>query len=190
MSDRRRAAIAFALLCAFASWSALALPSSVSAQQVEPAALSCANEALPPAILDGPAMLPRKKVLKTVVVAAPNAKLTLAVAATSATRELGLMCVTRLRSRAGMIFVFSQSGEWDFWMKNTLVSLDMIWVAADGTVKNVAANVPPSTLTTPDEDVARRSGDGLYVIELSAGEAAADQIIAGAKLGLPAHGLH
>ena len=190
MRDRRRAGAAFALRCAFAALSApllgLVLPSPVSA----PAALSCANEALPAAILDGPATLAPKKLLKTVVVAAPNAKLTLAVAATSATRELGLMCVTRLRPRTGMIFVFSRSGEWDFWMKNTLISLDMIWVAADGTVKSVAANVPPSTLRTPDEDVARRSGDGLYVIELSAGEAAADQIVAGAKLGLPAHGLY
>jgi uncharacterized membrane protein (UPF0127 family) len=183
MPDRRRAGAAFALLLAIVA------PSSVNAQRAEPAALSCADAALPAAILAGPATLAPLKTLKTVSLDAPRARLTLAVADTSSTREIGLMCVTHLRPHAGMIFVFSQSGKWEFWMKNTLESLDMIWVGADGTVTNIAANVPPSTLETSDEDVARRSGDGLYVIELSAGEAASDGIVKGLKLRLPAHGI-
>jgi uncharacterized membrane protein (UPF0127 family) len=66
----------------------------------------------------------------------------------------------------------------------------MIWVGGDGTVDAVAANVPPSTLETSDEDVARRSGDGLYVIELAAGEAASDGIVKGLRFRLPARGIH
>jgi len=184
MSDRRRAAAAFALLLA------LVAPSSVTGQRAEPAALACADAALPAAILAGPATLAPRKALKTVSLDAPRARLTLAIAGTSATRELGLMCVTHLRPHAGMIFVFSQAARWEFWMKNTLVSLDMIWVGGDGTVDAVAANVPPSTLETSDEDVARRSGDGLYVIELAAGEAASDGIVKGLRFRLPARGIH
>jgi len=55
-----------------------------------------------------------------------------------------------------------------------------------GTVTTVAGNVPASTRSTPDDAVARRRGAGLYVIELAAGEAAADGISAGTKLLLPA----
>jgi uncharacterized membrane protein (UPF0127 family) len=122
-------------------------------------------------------------------VRAPKAQLRLAVAGDFASRELGLMCVTRLRPNAGMIFVFDSAGTWDFWMKNTVAPLDMIWVETDGTVSNVAADVPASTLTTPDDAIARRSGHGLYVIELPAGEAALDGILKGAKLTICERGV-
>jgi len=122
-------------------------------------------------------------------VRAPKAQLRLAVAGDFATRELGLMCVTRLHPNAGMIFVFETAQTWDFWMKNTVTPLDMIWLEADGTVTNVAANVPASTLVTRDDAVARRSGHGLYVIELPAGEAALDGIVKGAKLTICEHGV-
>jgi uncharacterized membrane protein (UPF0127 family) len=52
-------------------------------------------------------------------------------------------------------------------------------------VTSVAAHVPASTRTTPDDAVARRRGEGLYVIELADGEAAADGVVVGAKLSLP-----
>jgi uncharacterized membrane protein (UPF0127 family) len=155
------------------------------ADDAEPAALSCANSELPPAILAGPSALPSKKRLQMIRVSAPRAQLNLAVADTPEKRELGLMCVTRLRPHAGMLFVFGQRGEWDFWMKNTLISLDMIWLESNGTVSTVAENVPASKVTTPDDAVARRSGDGLYVIELAGGEAASDGIVKGTKLVLP-----
>jgi uncharacterized membrane protein (UPF0127 family) len=146
------------------------------------AALSCANAALPPQILDGEAARTAIATLPIIDVTGPTVKLHLALAADYQTREIGLMCVTRLRPHAGMIFKFDQSADWDFWMKNTLIALDMVWVEADGTVSSVAANVPASTLTTPDEKIARRHGHGRYVIELPPGEAALDGIVKGAKL--------
>jgi uncharacterized protein len=155
----------------------------------EYAALSCANPALPSEILDGPAARPAQGTLNMFDVRAPKAQLRLAVAGDEATRELGLMCVTRLRPNAGMIFVFERAQTWDFWMKNTVAPLDIIWLEADGTVTRVAANVPASTLTTPDGAVARRSGHGLYVIELPAGEAALDGIVKGAKLTICERGV-
>jgi uncharacterized membrane protein (UPF0127 family) len=150
-----------------------------------PAALACANGRLPAEILDGPAAKPPNAPLRTIVVAAPKARLTLAVADDPEMRELGLMCVTRLRPHGGMLFVFESAAGWEFWMKNTLVPLDMIWLEADGTITSVAANVPSSQLSTPDDAVARRRGHGLYVIELAAGEAQADGIVAGGKLAIP-----
>ncbi|MBD5633758.1 MAG: DUF192 domain-containing protein, partial [Candidatus Eremiobacteraeota bacterium] len=123
--------------------------------------------------------------LATIEARGASAPLILAVAADERTRELGLMCVTRLRPHHGMIFVFASSAVQEFWMKNTLVPLDMVWVAADGSVTSVAAHVPASTRSTPDERVARRRGEGLYVIELADGEAAAAGIRAGLKLCLP-----
>jgi uncharacterized membrane protein (UPF0127 family) len=150
-----------------------------------PAATACANPQLPPDILDGPAQRSAGKPLAVVDVRSDEVTLRLAVAADETARELGLMCVTRLRPEAGMIFVFDEDGQEDFWMKNTLVPLDMVWVAADGTVRSIAADVPASTLQTPDDRVARRSGLGRYVLELSAGEAQADGIVKGRRLVIP-----
>jgi hypothetical protein len=123
--------------------------------------------------------------LPVALVDAPRVTLRLAVAEDEHTRELGLMCVTHLQARTGMIFVFGHDDRWEFWMKNTLIPLDMVWVRPDGRVDAVAARVPASTRATPDDKVARRTGRGVYVIELAPGEAAADGIVAGSTLKVP-----
>jgi uncharacterized membrane protein (UPF0127 family) len=175
----------FKLLALSVGLSLATLGATPSPDSVQPlAALTCANAAIPLQILDGPAARTTLVTLPMIDVAAPAGTLHLAVAADYQTRELGLMCVTRLKPQNGMIFKFEQSADWDFWMKNTLIPLDMIWVEADGTVTNVAANVPASKINTPDEKIARRHGHGLYVIELSTGEAALDGLIVGTKLTL------
>ncbi len=69
-------------------------------------------------------------------------------------------------------------------MKDTLVPLDMVFVAANGTVRTLYANVPAAPITTPDEDIPRERGWRNYVIELGAGEAARDGIVAGTRLNL------
>ena len=81
-----------------------------------------------------------------------------------------------------MIFVFEQDAPVEFWMKNTLVPLDMVFVAADGTVRTVAANVPVVPTDTPDDRIPRRDGTGQFVIELPANEAASDGIKTGTHL--------
>jgi uncharacterized membrane protein (UPF0127 family) len=100
----------------------------------------------------------------------------LAVASTEKDRELGLQCVTSLLPNTGMLFVFDTDEHRDFWMKNTLIPLDIIWVHANGKADAVARNVPPSYLGAPEEDVPRRFGVGKYVIEIQAGEARLDNI--------------
>jgi uncharacterized membrane protein (UPF0127 family) len=80
--------------------------------------------------------------LSTVVVHAPKADLTLEVARTEAQREYGLMNRTSLAPHTGMIFVFPGDGPIDFWMKDTLIPLDMVFIAADGTVRKIYHRVP------------------------------------------------
>lgn len=164
---------------------ALLLGTSVCDAKVRYGTRACANPDLPLAIVDGSPVEEGRVPLRTIEFPAKNGRLTLAVADTQKDRELGLMCVTALRPQAGMIFVFRGPSGWEFWMKNTLIRLDMVWVDADGTVTGVAANVPASKLSTPDAKVARRRGRGTYVIELNAGESSRDGVTAGVKLALP-----
>lgn len=122
--------------------------------------------------------------LPTVVVDAPRAELTLEVARTMTQREHGLMDRTAIPPHTGMIFVFKRDEPVAFWMKSTLVPLDMIFVAADGSVRRVFANVPVVSPTMPDDEIPREAASAKYVIELPAGEAAQDGIADGIKLDL------
>lgn len=125
--------------------------------------------------------------LPSVVVHAPRANLSLEVARTEPQRERGLMYRTSVAPHTGMIFVFDRDDTVAFWMKNTLVPLDMIFVAADGTVRRVFADVPVVARTLPDEKIPFERARGKYVIELGAGEAVRDGVAAGVTLDL--HGV-
>jgi hypothetical protein len=123
--------------------------------------------------------MPSAQHLPTLVAIAPKATLTLQVARTDMQREIGLMNVTALPEHTGMVFVFPGDGPVAFWMKDTLIPLDMVFVASDGKVRSVAARVPVVPLTMPDENIPLERGTAKYVIELSSGEAEQDGIVAG-----------
>jgi uncharacterized protein len=122
--------------------------------------------------------------LQTITVHAPKAQLTLEVARTPAEREHGLMDRKVVASHTGMIFVFDADGPVEFWMKNTLVPLDMVFVGDDGIVRRVYANVAVVSPSLSDDQIPREPGTAKYVIELAAGEAARDGIVPGTKLDL------
>jgi uncharacterized protein len=122
--------------------------------------------------------------LATVVVHAPRVDLTLEVARTNAQREHGLMDRTTLAPHTGMIFVFERDEPVEFWMKDTLVPLDMIFVGADGTVRRVFSNVAVVPRTLADDRIPREGSAAKFVIELSAGESANDGLTQGVKLDL------
>ncbi|HEX3466781.1 MAG TPA: DUF192 domain-containing protein [Candidatus Elarobacter sp.] len=124
---------------------------------------------------------------RALVIDAPKATLRLAVADTEARRERGLMFVASVPRDEGMIFVFPSpsNDRQEFWMKNTIAPLDMVFVDADGTVTSVAANVPATKRGTPDDKVARRQGIGRFVIELAAGRARSAGVRAGTALTIP-----
>ena len=118
------------------------------------------------------------------MVHAPKADLTLEVARTEAQREHGLMNRTSLPPHAGMIFVFPGDGPIDFWMKDTLIPLDMVFIAADGTVRKIYHRVPVLPPGTADAKIPLEAGTAQYVIELAAGDAETEGLADGVKLDL------
>jgi uncharacterized protein len=95
-------------------------------------------------------------------------------------RAQGLMYRDRLPSGKGMIFFFDADGVYPFWMKNTLIPLDMIWIDAAKKVAHVKSNVPPCKVDpcpSYDPEVPAR-----YVLELAGGEAAKHGLKAGDSL--------
>ena len=89
------------------------------------------------------------------------------VADTASLRSQGLMSVTDLGPWAGMVFVWEEPTDGGFWMKDTPLSLDIIFVGVDGRVLNVAANTEPySTLSVSS------AGLTSAVLELRGGRAA------------------
>jgi len=90
----------------------------------------------------------------------------LEVAQTPAARRHGLMGRTELCEHCGMLFVFPDVGLHTFWMKNTPLSLDMIWVRDNAVVDIVERTTPLS-----EEPIIPRA-DASQVIELPAGSVA------------------
>lgn len=104
------------------------------------------------------------------------------VADTPQKTEKGLMFVKQLAPDDGMLFVFDKEDNHVFWMKNTLVDLDIIFIAPDKTVTRVYERVPHSYTYTPDTDVAYAPGRGQYVLEAPAKTAARHGVTEGVKL--------
>jgi uncharacterized protein len=65
------------------------------------------------------------------------------IAATSREQAAGLMFRRSLGDNAGMIFPFPEPRRAGFWMKNTVISLDIIFIRADGTIESIAENAVP-----------------------------------------------
>ncbi|MCX5794173.1 MAG: DUF192 domain-containing protein [Elusimicrobia bacterium] len=103
---------------------------------------------------------------------ASGRQITVDVVDTPAGRETGLMYRKSLPRDYGMLFVFPiEIGNMTFWMKNTWVSLDIVFIGADHRITRIHERVPPSTAKTTDEEVARARGPAQYVLELPAGAA-------------------
>ncbi|MEK7743369.1 MAG: DUF192 domain-containing protein, partial [Elusimicrobiota bacterium] len=92
--------------------------------------------------------------------------ITVEVADTPEAREKGLMFRRTLSRDQGMLFVFPEEQMLQFWMKNTLVSLDMIWLDRERRVTGVHPEVPASREDAPEAELARRTGTGKFVLEL------------------------
>jgi uncharacterized membrane protein (UPF0127 family) len=80
-----------------------------------------------------------------VATAAREIKFEVELATNDAERARGLMYRKQLGPYEGMLFDFYQEMPVSFWMKNTLIPLDMVFISADGTVKHVHANAVPLT---------------------------------------------
>lgn len=104
--------------------------------------------------------------------------LRLELATTSAAQERGLGGRTSVPSDYGMFFVFPKDGFYGFWMKDTLVPLDIFWLDANGQVVSVAPDVATSSYPRVFYPVA----PARYVLETAAGFAHAHAVATGTPL--------
>ena len=107
----------------------------------------------------------------------PNFKLE--VCANDGERAMGLMYRRALAKDAGMIFLFPEERHNSFWMKNTYIPLDMVFVGRDMKVVGVLHNVPP--LNELPRSVGKLS---MYVLEFAAGAMKLHGVEVGAELKL------
>jgi hypothetical protein len=103
----------------------------------------------------------------------------LEIADDDASREKGLMFRTALAPDAGMLFDFHTEQPVQFWMQNTVIPLDMVFIGADGTVKNIQVNARPMDTTAipsagPVQFVIEIAGGRSLEIGLKAGDSFAD----------------
>ena len=104
---------------------------------------------------------------KTAPVCFDKTCFTAEIAATPEERARGLMFRSQLPPDAGMLFIFPKENFYGFWMKNTLIPLDIIWLNKDKKVVDVKPNAPPcQTATCPNFQPNRVAQ---YVLEINAG---------------------
>lgn len=99
------------------------------------------------------------------------------VVETPEARQRGLMYRKQLAPDAGMLFIFERPEHHSFWMHNTLIPLDMIFITADWTILGTVENATP--LTDSPRFV---TGDSQYVLEVNAGFARRHGLQAGTSL--------
>lgn len=105
------------------------------------------------------------------------------IADTPLKRAVGLMYRDHLKKDHGMLFFFSQPQAWSFWMKNTKIALDLVWLDADKRVTHIERNVPICTKTDDSCPQYRpNSDDAMYVLEIAGGTVDGYKIERGQKL--------
>ncbi len=107
-------------------------------------------------------------------------RFTVEVARTDEQQQQGLMNRQSLAPDRGMLFPYAAPREASFWMKNTLIPLDMIFIRADGTIARIEENTVPLSL----EPVASLEPVGA-VLELAGGRSAELGIKPGDKVTWP-----
>lgn len=114
------------------------------------------------------------------VILPDGARILVEVAVDDVTRARGLMFRDRIEPDRGMLFVFESMEIHSFWMKNTLIPLDMVWIDGERRIVDIKAGVPPCKADpcpnyTPN-------AEALYVLELADGVAAAHGLETGGAL--------
>ena len=97
---------------------------------------------------------------------------------TEAKVEKGLMYREHLPPDAGMLFMMGFEKDWTFWMRNTLIPLDMIFIRRDLTIAGIVENAAPLT----EEPLRHVGKPSLYVLEVNGGWAKQNGVVADAKV--------
>lgn len=82
-------------------------------------------------------------------------------------QELGLMNRPSLDLNSGMLFVFDKSDYYGFWMKNTLIPLDVLWISEDKTIVGIERNAQPCLEEKCPTAIPYEKA--IYVLEINAG---------------------
>lgn len=123
--------------------------------------------------------MPRLPMAKVTLTNAAKKKLEVAseVAFTRDARTRGLMWRYTLPDGTGMLFIFPRDQPLSFWMRNTLIPLDMIFIDAKGSVVSIQENAEPRTLSSRPS-----SAPATYVLEVPGGWSAKNGIKAGSRV--------
>ena len=105
---------------------------------------------------------------------------TVEVARTPEEQAQGLMFRESLPEKSGMIFLFSDKEAHQFWMKNTMIPLDMVWIDERGKVLFISADTPPCK-ADPCSSYGPNSPAAM-VLEIAGGMAAKEKIVVGSIL--------
>jgi len=107
------------------------------------------------------------------IVTAKGQRFLAEVALTRPEKERGLMYRQALAKDRCMIFLYEEDGQHAIWMKNCLISLDVVWVKEEGTVVEIAERVPPLSplFQGPDSEAPTYGGKVLsrHFVEFPAG---------------------
>jgi len=114
----------------------------------------------------------------TVRVAGLDATVDAEIAERDEHRTRGLMFRKELGEHQGMLFIFEAEQALGFWMRNTCLPLDMLFVGSDGTIVGIEENVP----TLNDGHYAPGACKARYVLEVNAGWSRRHGVKAGQKL--------
>ena len=104
------------------------------------------------------------------------------IADTPRKRAEGLMYREHLPKDRGMLFTFTQAQPWTFWMKNTKIPLDIIWMNEKKQIIHIAHRVPICTRTDDSCPQYQPNDPALYVLEIGSGEAERFNLQKGSKL--------
>jgi uncharacterized membrane protein (UPF0127 family) len=124
-----------------------------------------------------PGPIPKLRSGKVVFPEAARTTLSVEIAAQDAERMRGLMFRKQLDETRGMIFRFEEREDHTFWMKNTCIPLDMLFIDGDGVIVGIEENVP--TLNESSYHVGCPSN---YVLEVNAGWARRHGVVAGQRV--------
>ncbi len=109
------------------------------------------------------------------------------LADTPISREHGLMFTPKLPHSEGMLFVFDRPDFHVFWMKNTYIPLDMVWMDCEYRVVDIYRNAQPNS-----EELIIPTVNSLYVLEVNAGDSDRHRVLPGmqATVDGPLFGLY
>ncbi|MSP78679.1 MAG: DUF192 domain-containing protein [Dehalococcoidia bacterium] len=110
--------------------------------------------------------------------------MTLEIADTADERKSGLRERKSLPAGHGMVFVYTSESKWAFWMKDTLLPLDAVWVDRNGLVVDVQTMIPQPGAPDNQLIIYTPRAVAMYAIELTAGAVPKSRIAVGSQLQL------